>query len=45
MIGPILIGLISQAFGLPTGFVACGIVGLLSLRFMRSRAAAVVEET
>jgi MFS family permease len=39
MIGPILIGLISQAFGLPVGFVACGIIGLLSLILVRGRSA------
>jgi MFS family permease len=31
MLGPVLIGLISQAFGLTVGFVACGALGLLSL--------------
>jgi MFS family permease len=31
MLGPVLIGLISQAFGLAVGFVACGVLGLLSL--------------
>jgi MFS family permease len=39
LIGPILIGLISQAFGLPVGFVACGIIGLLSLILVRGRSA------
>lgn len=31
MIGPILIGILSQALGLTWGFVICGILGLLSL--------------
>ncbi len=31
MLGPLLIGLIAQAFGLAVGFVACGLLGLLSL--------------
>jgi MFS family permease len=31
MLGPLLIGLLSQAFGLTVGFVACGALGLLVL--------------
>lgn len=31
MIGPILIGVLSQAFGLTAGFIVCGVLGLLSL--------------
>jgi MFS family permease len=31
MVGPILIGVLSQAFGLAVGFVACGVVGLCVL--------------
>jgi MFS family permease len=31
MLGPMLIGVVSQAFGLTTGFVSCGVLGLLSL--------------
>lgn len=31
MIGPILIGILSQAFGLSVGFVVCGVLGLASL--------------
>lgn len=31
MVGPIVIGVLSQAFGLTFGFVACGALGLLSL--------------
>jgi hypothetical protein len=34
-IGPLLIGGVSQAFGLPVSFVACGVLGLLSLVFIR----------
>jgi MFS family permease len=31
MLGPLLIGLLSQALGLTAGFVICGVMGLLSL--------------
>jgi len=31
MLGPLLIGVVSQAFGLTVGFVSCGILGLLAL--------------
>jgi len=31
MLGPLLIGVVSQAFGLTIGFVTCGVLGLLSL--------------
>jgi MFS transporter, ACDE family, multidrug resistance protein len=31
MLGPLLIGLLAQAFGLTVGFVFCGVVGLLVL--------------
>jgi MFS family permease len=31
MLGPLLVGLLSQAFGLPFGFVVCGILGLGAL--------------
>ena len=31
MLGPLLIGILSQAFGLTAGFVACGVLGLLSV--------------
>lgn len=31
MVGPLLIGVLSQAFGLTTGFVTCGILALLAL--------------
>ncbi len=34
MVGPIVIGVLSQAFGLTFGFVACGLLGLLSLALM-----------
>lgn len=40
MIGPILIGLLSQAFGLPTGFMVCGILGLLAVPLISVRSAA-----
>jgi hypothetical protein len=31
MLGPLLIGLLSQAFGLTVGFTVCGALGLLVL--------------
>ena len=31
MLGPLLIGVVSQAFGLTVGFVSCGVLGLASL--------------
>jgi len=34
MVGPIVIGVLSQAFGLTFGFVACGVLGLVSLALM-----------
>lgn len=37
MVGPILIGVLSQAFGLTIGFATCGVLGLLSLAVMYSR--------
>jgi MFS family permease len=39
MLGPLLIGLISEAFGLTVGFVACGILGLLAVGLVSRRAA------
>jgi MFS family permease len=39
MLGPVLIGLLSQAFGLPVGFVVCGVLGLLALPLIRRVAA------
>jgi MFS family permease len=39
MLGPLLIGVVSQAFGLTTGFVSCGILGLLSVFIMPRRKA------
>ncbi len=38
MLGPVLIGLVSQAFGLTTGFVACGVLGLISIGLIRGAA-------
>ena len=43
MIGPILIGVLSRAFGPPTGFVVCGAIGLLSVALVRGRSAALGE--
>ena len=37
MLGPLLIGTLSQVFGLATGFVACGVLGLASLGFVSGR--------
>jgi MFS family permease len=37
MLGPLLIGLISQVFGLTAGFVACGVLGLLALGLIVNR--------
>jgi len=31
MVGPLLVGVLSQAFGLPLGFVVCGVLGLGAL--------------
>lgn len=41
MLGPLLIGVLSQAFGLTVGFVACGILGLLSVLLLAGRAKSV----
>ncbi len=43
-IGPILIGLLSQAFGLPTGFVVCGAIGLLSVALVRGKSSVLATE-
>lgn len=37
MIGPILIGVLSQVFGLAWGFVICGVLGLLSIVLIQSK--------
>jgi MFS family permease len=37
MVGPILIGVLSQILGLAWGFVICGILGLLSLALIQSK--------
>lgn len=37
MLGPLLIGLASQAFGLTAGFVSCGVLGLIALGFIANR--------
>jgi len=36
MLGPLLIGVLAEAFGLTIGFVACGVLGLLSLVLIRT---------
>lgn len=36
MLGPLLIGVLSEAFGLTAGFVVCGLLGLLSLFLIRT---------
>jgi MFS family permease len=37
MLGPLLVGVLSQIFGLPVGFVVCGVLGLLSLALVTVR--------
>jgi len=37
MVGPILIGVLSQILGLAWGFVICGVLGLFSLALMQSK--------
>jgi MFS family permease len=37
MVGPVLIGLVSQVFGLAVGFVACGILGLVAIGLIKQR--------
>jgi MFS transporter, ACDE family, multidrug resistance protein len=37
MIGPILIGILAQIFGLSVGFVICGILGLFSIFLIRTK--------
>ena len=37
MLGPLLIGIVSQAFGLTIGFVACGVLGLLALGLIANK--------
>jgi len=37
MVGPLLIGLLSQIFGLTWGFVICGLLGLLTLVFILNK--------
>jgi MFS family permease len=37
MLGPLLIGLLSQALGLTVGFVVCGVLGLLALGVITPR--------
>lgn len=40
MIGPLLIGVVSQSFGLEIGFVACGILGMITV-FLITRISAI----
>jgi MFS family permease len=37
MLGPLLIGFVSQAFGLTVGFVACGVLGLLAVGLIATK--------
>ena len=39
MLGPLLVGVLSQAFGLAFGFVACGVLGLVALAMVTIRPA------
>ena len=34
MLGPLLVGMLAQAFGLPAGFVVCGVLGLAALAWI-----------
>ncbi len=43
MLGPLLIGLVSQAFGLTAGFVSCGVLGLIALTVVAKRNVATLE--
>ncbi len=43
MLGPLLIGALSQVFGLATGFVACGVLGLASIMLVRGKPTVIVE--
>lgn len=43
MLGPLLIGLVSQAFGLTAGFVSCGVLGLIALGVIANRKVATRE--
>ena len=36
MLGPLLIGILSQAFGLKVGFISCGILGLCTIPLLRA---------
>jgi hypothetical protein len=40
LLGPVLIGLLAQAFGLPVGFAICGVRGVLALPLIRRGATA-----
>jgi len=37
MLGPLLIGFVSQAFGLTVGFVGCGVLGLLAVGLIATK--------
>jgi MFS family permease len=43
MLGPLLVGVVSQTFGLTTGFVSCGVLGLLSLLLIARRSGPVAK--
>jgi MFS transporter, ACDE family, multidrug resistance protein len=43
MLGPLLIGALTQAFGLKISFVTCGVIGLSSIGFLGMAAGARVE--
>jgi MFS family permease len=43
MLGPLLIGALTQAFGLKVSFVTCGVIGLSSIVFLRIAAGKRVE--
>ena len=45
MLGPLLIGSVSQVFGLRVGFVACGVLGLVGVVFLSSMRRELSEPT
>lgn len=43
MVGPLLIGIVSQAFGLTVGFVVCGVIGLASLTLITKKSLRMIK--
>jgi MFS family permease len=44
MVGPLLIGVLSQVFGLTVGFVVCGVLGLMSLVLISERSLRLISK-